>query len=123
MMEGGQWIWPGVRIGHQVELPGLRNPEEVTIIRTAQLVPAVFEIDHFLKPEESGHIIHSVKGSIQKSPVAVKDADRGKQAKEWRTSSQRFLSTRGDAMLEGVDARVQELTRIPITHAEDIQVL
>merc|ERR1719160_2240958 len=54
----------------------------------------------------------------------MKDNDKGnKQAKDFRTSSQKFLSTIGDALLEDVDARVQELTQIPITHAEDIQVL
>merc|ERR1712046_84181 len=100
MMEGGQWIWPTVRIGHEVRLPGLRSPGEVTILRTVSLLPAVFEVEHFLKPEESAHIIERVRDGVQKSPVALKDADRGKEAKQWRTSAQQFLSTVGDPLLE-----------------------
>ena len=55
---------------------------------------------------------------LHKSPVSLKDADIGKEAKEWRTSSQYFLTTDGDKKLEVVDANVQAMTRIPITHAE-----
>ena len=47
----------------------------------------------------------------------------GKAAKEFRTSSQYFLPTTKDPMLEKIDRRVQYLTRIPISHAEYIQVL
>uniref|UniRef100_A0A6T9J4E3 Uncharacterized protein n=1 Tax=Haptolina ericina TaxID=156174 RepID=A0A6T9J4E3_9EUKA len=60
---------------------------------------------------------------MAKSGVALKDADRGKAAKEWRTSSQYFLPTMNDATLEKIDERVQFLTRLPISHAEYIQVL
>jgi hypothetical protein len=60
VMEGGQWIWPGVRIGHTVELPNLRNKGEVTMIKTVSLQPKVFEIVNFLKESESDHIIAKV---------------------------------------------------------------
>lgn len=123
MQEGGQWIWPGVRIGHEVKLAGLRHPGEVTTIRTASLVPVVLEIENFLKPDESRHIIDQVRDTVVKSGVQMKDADRGKEAKQFRTSSQSFLSTHNDDKLKVVDARVQSLTGIPITHAESIQVL
>ena len=43
--------------------------------------------------------------------MALKDADRGKAAKEWRTSSQYFLPTAGDKLLERVDRRVQARAR------------
>jgi len=125
MFEGGQWVWPTVRLGHTTELPGLRSPGEVTHIRTVSLTPAVFEIDNFLLPDESEHIMQRVRHTIQKSPVAMKDADqaKAKAAKDFRTSSQEFLPTSGDDILAAVDERVQMLTRIPITHAEHIQVL
>ena len=63
------------------------------------------------------------KPHMAKSGVALKDADRGKAAKEFRTSSQYFLPTTNDRLLEKVDRRVMLLTRIPISHAEYIQVL
>ena len=43
--------------------------------------------------------------------MALKDADRGKAAKEWRTSSQYFLPTAGDKLLERIDRRVQARAR------------
>jgi len=122
MMEGGQWVWPTVRIGHTVVLDGLRSPGESTQIRTVSQQPAVFEIENFLKPRESDHMIGR-GGNVFKSGVSLKDVDKGKQAKEWRTSSQQWLTTDGDTVLYDVDARIQNLTRIPILHAEHIQLL
>ena len=52
-----------------------------------------------------------------------KDADRGKKTEEWRTSFTHFLSSAGDPLLEALDERVQNLTRIPIVHSEYAQVL
>uniref|UniRef100_A0A7S0J860 Fe2OG dioxygenase domain-containing protein n=1 Tax=Calcidiscus leptoporus TaxID=127549 RepID=A0A7S0J860_9EUKA len=60
---------------------------------------------------------------MAKSGVQLKDHDKGKAAKEFRTSSQYFLPTTDDALLEAIDARVMRLTRVPISHAEFIQVL
>jgi hypothetical protein len=59
---------------------------------------------------------------MAKSGVALKDADKGKAAKEFRTSSQYFLPTTNDPILERIDKRVSWLTRVPISHAEYIQV-
>jgi len=119
--EGGQFIWPPGSVGstREVDLPGGR----VGVIKTLSLTPVVFEIENFLDAEETAHIREISMDHLRKSPVALKDVDIGKQAKEWRTSSQYFLPTSGDANLESLDQRVQALTRIPITHAEYIQVL
>eukprot|EP00962_Isochrysis_galbana_P032535 scaffold10708_cov117-Isochrysis_galbana.AAC.5 len=59
---------------------------------------------------------------MAKSGVALKDVDKGKAAKEFRTSSQYFLPTTSDPILERIDKRVSWLTRVPISHAEYIQV-
>jgi len=83
----------------------------------------VVEVENFLTDEEAQHIVSRAKPHMAKSGVALKDADMGKAAKEFRTSSQYFLPTTRDKALEAVDARVQALTRIPISHAEYIQVL
>eukprot|EP00967_Tisochrysis_lutea_P048439 scaffold59154_cov31-Tisochrysis_lutea.AAC.4 len=71
---------------------------------------------------ENHHIINKAKPHMAKSGVALKDADRGKAAKEFRTSSQYFLPTTHDPVLERIDKRVSWLTRVPISHAEYIQV-
>ena len=80
-------------------------------------------MENFLNADEAEHIIARAKPHMAKSGVALKDADKGKAAKEFRTSSQFFLPTVDDPILERVDARVQSLTRLPISHAEYIQVL
>ena len=59
---------------------------------------------------EAVYIITQAKPHLKKSGVALKDADRG-TAKEWRTSSQYFLPTAGDKLLERVDRRVQARAR------------
>ena len=79
-------------------------------------------MENFLNSDEAAHIIARARPHMAKSGVALKDADKGKAAKEFRTSSQYFLPTTRDPMLEKVDQRVMHLTRIPITHAEYIQV-
>ena len=146
LMEGGQWIWPPVDVGHVHYVKDLTAPGVETRVVTLSLRPLVVEVENFLNPEEAGHIVgrakvrakadspspspshpHTLAHSraqphMAKSGVALKDADRGKAAKEFRTSSQYFLPTTRDPILEKVDKRVMYLTRIPISHAEYIQV-
>jgi hypothetical protein len=54
VIEGGQWLWPTVEIGHTVELRGLRFEGDVTTIRTVSMQPAVFEVCH---PNSSPHVL------------------------------------------------------------------
>lgn len=119
--EGGQWIWPPGNVGtvRQVPLPNGRTAR----IKTLSTVPVVLEVEDFLEGSETKHIVNRAAPHLKKSGVSLKTADIGKEAKEWRTSSQHFLSTDGDPKLEAIDTRVQSLVRIPITHAEYIQVL
>ena len=122
-LEGGQWFWPPGEPGTVRELPDLTAPGSTTRIVTRSLTPLVVEVENFLNADEAEHIIARAKPHMAKSGVALKDADKGKAAKEFRTSSQFFLPTVDDPILERVDARVQSLTRLPISHAEYIQVL
>ncbi|KAL3907456.1 MAG: hypothetical protein SGPRY_010163 [Prymnesium sp.] len=176
LLEGGQWIWPPVEVGHVHELPNL-IPGQTTRIVTKSvrvrlihtpllfcesypsssnrlpiipfssclLQPVVVSVENFLSGGENEHIIRRAAPHMAKSGVALKDVDKGKAAKEFRTSSHNHLPTSphplnatlhicrplagrvisqvGDALLEAVDRRVMMLTRIPISHAEYIQVL
>ena len=196
LMEGGQWLWPPVEAGHVHELPNL-IPGQTTRVVTVSLKPLVVSVENFLSPGENEHIIARARPHMEKSGVALKDADKGKAAKEFRTSSQvsgaggaggecwavrnmrfasvprapcsvraaaysvlrwqgppaagrsvssygvqlwrhsssphailpltrsrpqYFLPTVNDPQLEAIDRRVMMLTRIPISHAEYIQV-
>ena len=121
--EGGQWIWPAVKIGHTVALGELRAKGETTFIKTVSLKPRVFEVLNFLQSDESDAIQQRAAPHVSNSGVSVKDADKGKAVETWRTSSTHFLSSDGFPPLSKVEARVQRLTRINISHAEDTQVL
>ena len=57
-----------------------------------------------------------------KSGVSLKAADAGKSSSDYRTSSQ-WSYPMWDKGILPLDRRVQQLTRIPMTHAEQIQVL
>lgn len=120
--EGGQFLWPPGLVGTEREITLLDG--RTTKITTLSIVPIVLSIDNFLLPDEADHIIDRASPHLKKSGVALKDVDRGKAAKEFRTSSQYFLRTDdGDKVLHDIDARAQWVTRIPLTHAEYIQVL
>lgn len=123
LLEGGQWLWPPVQVGHERVLPGLTSPGSTTRVVTLSMRPLVIEVEDFLSQHEAEHIIARASRHMAKSGVQLKDVDKGKAAKEFRTSSQYFLPTRDDSRLEAIDARVMKLTRIPISHAEEIQVL
>ena len=123
VMEGGQWFWPPGEPGSVRELQNLTRPGATTRIVTLSLTPLVVEVENFLTADEAAHIVSRAEPHMAKSGVALKDADVGKAAKEFRTSSQYFLPTVDDPILERVDRRVQYLTRLPISHAEYIQVL
>jgi prolyl 4-hydroxylase len=56
------------------------------------------------------------------SKVSLMDKDKGKEAKEFRTSSTYFLTSRGDGLLKDVDERVANLTRTTPQFHEDVQV-
>lgn len=121
MMEGGQWLWPPVEVGYAHSLPDLTAPGVTTRVVTLSFQPLIVEIENFLSPGENQHMIRRAAPHMAKSGVALKDADVGKAAKEFRTSSQYFLPTTNDEVLERIDRRVSMLTRIPISHAEYIQ--
>jgi hypothetical protein len=121
LYEGGQFIWPPATVGS--ERSAMLPDGQVASVRTLSLRPLVLSIEHFLKPDEVSHIVGKASPFLIKSGVALKDHDVGKKAAEFRTSSQYFLPTEGDVKLEEIDARVQALMRVPITHAEYIQVL
>ena len=97
-------------MGHAHELHDL-IPGQTTRVVTVSLKPLVVSVENFLSEGENKHIIARATPHMEKSGVALKDADKGKAAKEFRTSSQYFLPTTRDPKLEKIDRRVQFLTR------------
>ena len=67
------------------------------------------------------HVCARLPDDRHQSGVKLKAADAGKASSDYRTSSQWSFPLWEEAILP-LDQRVQQLTRIPLTHAEQIQV-
>lgn len=91
-------------------------------LTTLSLFPRVLLASNFITEQEAQLITSRADGHMFKSGVKLKAADAGKAASEYRTSSQWSFPLWEEA-IQPLDQRVQQLTRIPLTHAEQIQVL
>jgi hypothetical protein len=76
-LEGGQWLWPPVEKGHVHIIHNLTAPGVDTRVVTVSLKPLVVEVENFLSAEESKYIIERASPHMEKSGVALKDADIG----------------------------------------------
>lgn len=130
LIEGGVWQWPPVHVGFrrpmgpivQYEQDGKKVLEEVWL-KTSGDEPRVFEVQNFILDAECVHIKEKAGPHMKKSHVQLKDKDRGRLDDDWRTSATYFLSSSGDTVLHGLDRRVQNLTRIPASNGEYMQIL
>ena len=122
VFEGGLWLWPAVEVGHKLELQvddgeGRRNVS----LETVSLFPRVLMASDVITEEEAALIMARAGGHMHKSGVSLKAADAGKKSEDYRTSSQ-WSFPLWDEQILALDRRVQQITRIPMTHAEQIQV-
>jgi len=129
LLEGGQWVWPGVRKGFRrtIDLsyiPGSESELPLTnaTIETLSLHPLVLSVKGFLTDSECDWIQEDAKPSMQYSDVSLMDKDRDRSALDFRTSQSTFLGSY-KPYLKTIDARTASLVRIPIKHQEHVQVL
>mmetsp|Transcript_30833 Transcript_30833/g.70737 ORF Transcript_30833/g.70737 Transcript_30833/m.70737 type:complete len:408 (+) Transcript_30833:93-1316(+) len=118
LFEGGQWLWPPVQVGHVRKLPG-----SGMALETLSVQPLVFRVRGFLQPEECDEIIELGRPNMHESPVTLMDKDKGKAAKEFRTSTQARAAHTMSPILSRLDQRVANLTRVPELHNEQVQIL
>ena len=120
VFEGGQFIWPGVRVGHKQQ----KDVGSKTIeLETLSMQPLVLSVKNFLEPHECDEIIGLGKGRMRSSDVSRMDHDKGKDAKEFRTSTQAWVYKGETPTVKNIDERVANLTGVPVNHQEDTQVL
>ncbi|CAM9616117.1 unnamed protein product, partial [Hapterophycus canaliculatus] len=119
---GGNFIWPGVEVGHVQTVHGLETLGSIDM-KTLSMEPLVFEAKNFLLDDECQHIREKAEPHMKPSPVSLMDHDKGKPDTNWRTSTTYFMPSTRDALLQGIDRRVQEFTRVPKSHQEQVQVL
>ncbi|CAM9701575.1 unnamed protein product, partial [Chrysoparadoxa australica] len=120
--KGGAFIWPGIEVGHSQVVPDLQGLDSIQMT-TLSMQPLVFGMEHFLTEEECNHITARSDPHLAPSPVSKMDHDLDKDDTTWRTSTTYFLRTGSDTVLQAVDQRVADLTRLAIPHQEEVQVL
>ncbi|CAJ1393572.1 unnamed protein product [Effrenium voratum] len=119
VVEGGQWFWPPVRIGYVRGLPGTPY-----MIETVSVQPVVFRVRGFLREEECSVIIDMAESNMSESPVVQMEKHyRDNDTKDFRTSTQARLPSSDSSLLQELDKRISNLTRVDVTHNEEVQVL
>jgi len=112
---------PGIDVGFKRDI--VVSGDKRLSLETLSLRPVVLSVAGFLEDGECDHIISTAKPFVKASEVKLMDKDKGKAAKEFRTSSTHFLNSRYYKFLRPIDERVANLTRTPLESQEDAQVL
>jgi prolyl 4-hydroxylase len=81
----------------------------------------VFLIHNLLTPEECDHIIQRAEPLLQRSTVV--DGKGGGVIDPIRNSAGTFLHRRSDRVISKLNDRISKITRLPVSHQEDTQVL
>lgn len=133
LFSGGQFEWPGVRVGftRSIELysimphgsPFFKNMSRAVTLETLSLVPLVLSVEGFLSDDECTYIQETAEPHMEYSEVTLMDKDQGRPASDFRTSQSAFIRAHDDAILTDIDYRTASLVRIPRRHQEDVQVL
>uniref|UniRef100_K3WQW1 Fe2OG dioxygenase domain-containing protein n=1 Tax=Globisporangium ultimum (strain ATCC 200006 / CBS 805.95 / DAOM BR144) TaxID=431595 RepID=K3WQW1_GLOUD len=122
LFEGGQFIWPGIKIGHKTVVKDVYGKGDV-VMETLSMIPLVFGVDEFLKDEEIDVILDLSMEHLAPSGVSLIDGHENRPATDWRTSTTYFLSSSKHQLVRDIDRRTADITKVPISHQEDVQVL
>eukprot|EP00009_Paramoeba_aestuarina_P000323 CAMPEP_0201513324 /NCGR_PEP_ID=MMETSP0161_2-20130828/5394_1 /ASSEMBLY_ACC=CAM_ASM_000251 /TAXON_ID=180227 /ORGANISM="Neoparamoeba aestuarina, Strain SoJaBio B1-5/56/2" /LENGTH=398 /DNA_ID=CAMNT_0047909481 /DNA_START=155 /DNA_END=1348 /DNA_ORIENTATION=+ len=123
IVEGGQFLWPGVRVGFRrtVDVAGIDR--EISM-ETLSLHPLIFEISNFFDDNVLDFLYNEAHDKMQQSPVAKKDGDQNTDVTEWRTSTTHMIeSARFPNELNPLDNQLASLIQVPVSHQEHVQVL
>lgn len=126
VLEIGQWMWPAVRVGFEQRAEGVHGGDSPAILRTLSLRPVVFEVREFIAKSEAELVLelgrqeglHKSQGALQST-----DIEKGTQHSEFRTSRQAWLTNDLSSVIAELDERVANLTRVPASHNEPVQLL
>ena len=113
----GNFIWPGVAIGHKFSTP------EGYEMETLSLKPLVLRVANFLSDVECDYIRSESEPHFRASGTSKMDHDVDKPDTTWRTSSQYFLPSDGRPIVQAIDKRTAKLTKTRVSQQEYVQVL
>jgi prolyl 4-hydroxylase len=138
LYEGGNWMWPGVRIGYtrfvevnalessnnQGQMDTMSSSTKTMELETLSIQPLVVSVKNFITMDECDHIQNMAQPYMEYSTVTLMDQDKGRPASEFRTSQSTFLGADdNDVIMKALEDRTASLTRIPKSHQEFTQVL
>ncbi|KAG2504641.1 hypothetical protein JM16_009242, partial [Phytophthora kernoviae] len=122
LFEGGQFIWPGVRIGHKTLVKNTFGRGDLEL-ETISMTPLVFSVEEFLRDDEIDVIIDLSMSHLAPSGVALQDGHENRPATDWRTSTTYWLESSSHHIVQDIDKRTADLVKVPISHQESVQVL
>ena len=99
----------GIDVGYKRQIYAY---DRLLELETYSLRPLVFHINNLLNKDEYDYIITTAKPKMEKSKVSFMDKDKGKEDKEFRTSSTYFMPSTADKYLPLIDERIANLTRL-----------
>lgn len=121
----GEWMWPAVRVGFTQDAEGVLGGAPL-MLRTLSLRPVVFEVEGFILPHETEEVIrigHGAKMYNSEGVLVSTDKASKRPHNDYRTSTQTWLGRRSSKVVADLDDRTANLTRIPATHNEEVQLL
>ncbi|KAG7394621.1 hypothetical protein PHYBOEH_004953 [Phytophthora boehmeriae] len=122
LFEGGQFIWPGVRIGHKTLVKDTFGRGDLEM-ETISMTPLVFSVEEFLRDDEIDVILDLSMPHLAPSGVTLQDGHENRPATDWRTSTTYWLESSSHRTVQDIDRRTADLVKVPISHQESVQVL
>uniref|UniRef100_M4BLF7 Fe2OG dioxygenase domain-containing protein n=1 Tax=Hyaloperonospora arabidopsidis (strain Emoy2) TaxID=559515 RepID=M4BLF7_HYAAE len=122
VFEGGQFIWPGIRVGHKAVVENAFGRGDL-VLETISMTPLVFSVEEFLWDNEIDVILELSMPHLAPSGVALEDGNENKPATTWRTSTTYWLDSSAHSVVQGIDKRTADLVKVPVSHQESVQVL
>ncbi|KAG2770297.1 hypothetical protein JG687_00009330 [Phytophthora cactorum] len=122
LFEGGQFIWPGIRIGHKTLVKNTFGRGDL-VLETISMTPLVFSVEDFLRNDEIDVILELSMPHLAPSGVTLQDGHENRPATDWRTSTTYWLDSSSHPAVQDIDKRTADLVKVPISHQESVQVL
>lgn len=130
VMEGGQFHWPGVRVGFRREIAIASADADVTTtsvparwrnatIETLSLNPLVLSVDDFVDDDECHWVQEKGAPKLKYSKRAMQGKDEGLPFSGFQTSSSAILNTI-EPELQDLRRRIARLVRVPEIHLEPV---
>ena len=107
LIEGGQFVWPGVRVGHNWTVPTNDPTVPEVVVTTLSLQPRLFIIEPLLTEHERSWI-------KAQAPDARNPGGR---------TAPTVLPEGSKQAMAVIERRIHNVVRLPMTHGETIQVM